>query len=41
MLDYHAYTLDESGHITGRVGLRCANHEVAKVRAKRLVDGRS
>jgi hypothetical protein len=39
MLDYHAYTLDETGHITGRVDLKCPNDEIAEVCARRLVNG--
>jgi hypothetical protein len=38
MPDYHAYTLDENGHITGRVDLMCPNDEAAKERIKRLMD---
>jgi hypothetical protein len=38
MLDYCIYTLDENGHVTNRLDVKCPNDEVAKQCAKRFID---
>ena len=35
---YCIYTLDENGHVTNRLVVRCPNDEVAKQCAKRFID---
>lgn len=36
---YYAYIIGHDGHITCRVEIVCADDEIAKERAKQLVDG--
>jgi hypothetical protein len=38
MHDYWFYTLDENGHVTNRLDVKCPNDEVAKQCAKRYID---
>jgi hypothetical protein len=37
--EYHAYILDEEGHILRRVDLFCIDGDAAREQAKQLVDG--
>ncbi|RXG86196.1 hypothetical protein EAS61_34025 [Bradyrhizobium zhanjiangense] len=39
MQEFRAYIVDQSGHVTGRVDLICADEESARQRARQLVDG--
>jgi hypothetical protein len=39
MQEYRVYLLDSEGHITSRIDLACEDEEVARQRAKQLVDG--
>jgi hypothetical protein len=39
VIDYRAYLIGPDGHIQSRVDLVCEHEEVAKERAKQLVDG--
>jgi hypothetical protein len=41
MPDYHAYFIDEDGHVTLRIDLVCADEDTAMEQAKSLVDGQS
>jgi hypothetical protein len=39
MPNYHAYVIDEDGHVTQRIDLVRADEDTAKEHAKSLVDG--
>ncbi|TGN90918.1 hypothetical protein EOW77_0003535 [Bradyrhizobium yuanmingense] len=39
MQEYKAYIVDKGGHITERIDLICEDEDVARGRAKQLVDG--
>ncbi|RZN10888.1 hypothetical protein CWO91_11270 [Bradyrhizobium genosp. SA-3] len=39
LIDYHAYTIGDEGHINMRIDLRCESDAAARERARRLVDG--
>ena len=41
MLNYHAYLIDEDGHVTLRIDLICADEDTAMEQARSLVDGQS
>jgi hypothetical protein len=39
MQEYRAYIVDPSGHVLERIDMMCSDEEVAKERARQLVDG--
>ena len=41
MREYRAYVMGSDGHISRRVDLVCENEQVAKERAKQLVNGQA
>jgi hypothetical protein len=41
MPNYHAYLIDEDGHVTLRIDLICADEDTAMEQARSLVDGQS